>query len=527
MGASADLKVGPDYNPGRDELSELRALLLGQQIVELEELRRRLDEPDVRAAEVSRVLGRAIALATKESQGLQRSFYPIVEQALKISVAKNPGILTTSLAPIIGETVRKAVANAFRNLVESINVMVERSFSWKALRWRLEALRTGKSFGEIVVLRSLNYKVQQVFLFQRQTGAVLQYVAAPGEGISEAELASSMLTAIGDFVSDAFTGKQSQELGVVQTDDFTLWIHHGPQALLAATIVGTPPPELKNVFARENELIHREFAPQLASFSGDASVFDGARPHLQNCLLGHSAITKKNSRPWGWAVAALVLLLAVGALAMFVHQRNSRWQHYLARLDSEPGIVVTSAQKGWGHYSIAGLRDPLATDPQQLASKFDIPANKLSVRFEPYESLDGAFARQRQFEADKRFVESEMILFPVNSSALGPEQQERLDDLEEHLNRLAETARALGREIHVNLSGRADQTGAESKNVTLSQQRAERVHDALVERGVAPEILTAVGLGISQPVKRGSADYQLEVNRSVSMKVAVSSEPGR
>ena len=71
-------------------------------------------------------------------------------------------MLATSLAPIIGETVRKAVANAFRNMAESINFTLERSLSWESMKWRFEALRTGKSFGEIVLLRSLRYKVQQV-----------------------------------------------------------------------------------------------------------------------------------------------------------------------------------------------------------------------------------------------------------------------------------------------------------------------------------------------------------------------------
>ncbi len=525
MGATpSGLKLDPDYDQGRDELSELRALLLGQQIVELQELRKRLDDPDVRAEEVSRILGKAVALATKQSQSLQRSFYPIVEQALKISIAKNPGILATSLAPIIGESVRKAVANAFRNLVETINIMVERRFSWESLKWRLEALRTGKSFGEIAVLRSLSYKVQQVFLIQRQTGAVLQYAAAPGEGISEAELASSMLTAIGDFVSDAFTSKQSQELGVVQTDDFTLWIHHGPQALLAATIVGNPPPELKNVFARENELIHSEFATALASFSGDASIFDGARPHLQNCLLGQSGPPQKRSRSWVWATVLIVLLAVVCGIAIFVHRRNSRWQHYLARLESEPGIVVTSSDKGWSHYSVAGLRDPLASDPLQLAAQFNIPPNRLVLHFEPYQSLDRSFVRQREFDTGKQQVEDQIIRFPVNSSTLLPAQESQLDTLEQQLGKLQETARELGREIHVNIYGRADQTGAESKNVALSQERAERVLDALRERGVAPELMTAIGLGNREPIRQGSAAYQLEENRSVSMEVEVSAK---
>src|SRR5215472_15868929 len=129
------LKLDPEYHQERDELGELRALLLGQQMVELEALRARLDDPEIRAEEVSRILGKAVALSIRQDQALQRSFYPIVEQALKISITKNPGILATSLAPIIGETVRKAVANAFRSMAESLNFMVERSLSWESLKW--------------------------------------------------------------------------------------------------------------------------------------------------------------------------------------------------------------------------------------------------------------------------------------------------------------------------------------------------------------------------------------------------------
>ncbi len=518
MGSTpADLKHDSAYDSSRDELSELRALLLGQQIIELQALQKRLDDPAVRAEELSQILGQAVALSVKRDGGLQRSFYPIVEQALKISIAKNPGILATSLAPIIGEAVRKAVANAFRAMADSVSFMLERSLSWESIKWRFEALRTGKSFGEIVLLRSLRYKVQQVFLIQRQTGLVLQYLAAPGEGISEAELASSMLTAIGDFVSDAFTSKHSQELGVLQTDDFTLWAHHGPQATLAATILGTPPPELKNVFAHENELIHRQFAGVLANFDGDSSRFDGARPHLQNCLLGQTGRPQKQSRWWQFALAAVLLVtIAVGFV---VHRRNSRWDQYLVRLQNEPGVVVTGWERHWGHYTVTGLRDPLATDPVRLAADFGIDPARVRGHFEPYQSLDQGFSRQREFDSEKQELEQVIILFPVNSSALPAEQSARLDSIEKHLGKLLQVARDLGREIHVTIYGRADQTGAESKNATLSKERAERIFSALRDRGVAPELMSVVALGNRQPIQHGSEAYQLEVNRSVSLKV--------
>ena len=107
MGATpSELKRGPEPDHPQDELSELRALLLGQQMVELQELHKRLDDPNLRAEELSQVLAKAVALSTRRDRELQRSFYPIVEQALQISVTRNPKFLATSLAPIIGETVR-------------------------------------------------------------------------------------------------------------------------------------------------------------------------------------------------------------------------------------------------------------------------------------------------------------------------------------------------------------------------------------------------------------------------------------
>jgi OOP family OmpA-OmpF porin len=526
MGSSpANLKRDPDLDHRHDELAELRALLLGQQVIELQQLQKRLDDPNLRAEELSQVLAKAVALSIKRDRGLQRSFHPIVEQALQISVARNPGLLATALAPIIGESVRKAVANAFRSMAENINLMLERSLSFESMKWRFEAMRTGKSYGEIALLRSLRYKVQQVFLIHRETGLVLQHISAKGEGVSEAELVSGMLTAIQDFVRDSFSSKHSQDLETMQAGEFTIWVHHGPQALLAGTILGTPPPELRNVFAHENELIHQEFAAALTSFNGDASAFDAARPHLQKCLLGQTGQPKRGAA-WAFALLALFVLGLV-AVGLLLHRRNSRWEHYLTRLSNQPGIVVTGAERSWNRYWVWGLRDPMSPDPLQLAAESGIPAGNLEARFVPYESLDKRFQREREFDTEKHKLEQQMVLFSKNSSVLMPDQSIRIDNIEESLNKLQEIADQLGRKVHFVLNGRADQTGAEVKNTTLSEQRAQQVYDALLDRGIPADMISAVGLSDTQPIRHGSAAYQLEVNRSVTLKVQSQSQGER
>ena len=65
-------------------------------------------------------------------------------------------------------------------MLESLNTTLEHSLSWRSLRWRLDARRTGKSFAEIVLLNTLVYRVEQVFLIHRPSGLLLQHLTARG-----------------------------------------------------------------------------------------------------------------------------------------------------------------------------------------------------------------------------------------------------------------------------------------------------------------------------------------------------------
>jgi outer membrane protein OmpA-like peptidoglycan-associated protein len=161
----------------------------------------------------------------------------------------------------------------------------------------------------------------------------------------------------------------------------------------------------------------------------------------------------------------------------------------------------------------------MSADPLTLAAAAGLPPDKVQARFLEYQSLDERFAGERKFVSEKQRLEQQIVLFPVNSSALVPDQSIRLDNIEESVDRLLEYANKVGRKIHITVYGRADQTGAETKNTALSTQRAENVHQALVDRGIPADLVSAVGLGNSQPIRHGSAGYQLEVNRSVVLKV--------
>jgi OOP family OmpA-OmpF porin len=58
------------------------------------------------------------------------------------------------------------------------------------------ALRTGTSFAEVVLLNTLLYRVEQVFLIERESGLLLQHVRSAAVRTEDADMVAGMLTAI-------------------------------------------------------------------------------------------------------------------------------------------------------------------------------------------------------------------------------------------------------------------------------------------------------------------------------------------
>ena len=86
-----------------------------------------------------------------DDTALVRALTPTVELAIRQSVRRDPQPLADAIFPVIGPAIRKAIATAIGGLIESMNQAAELAFSLQAVRWRIEAWRTGRSFGEVVI----------------------------------------------------------------------------------------------------------------------------------------------------------------------------------------------------------------------------------------------------------------------------------------------------------------------------------------------------------------------------------------
>lgn len=553
------------------ELNELRNLLIGP------DLKDQFENTKLRSEDVSRVLPQAIQLTLETGdKTVSKAVVPTVEQAIKSSVNTDQNILSEALFPIMGPAIRKAIAAAIQNLTDSLNQGLEHSLSPQSLGWRFEAWRTGKSFAEVLLLRTLVYQVEQVFLIHKNSGLVLQHLAAATAAAQDADLVSAMFTAIQDFVRDSFS-VSDDTLGSLQVGELTIWVNEGPQAIIACVIRGNPPGKLRQTMENALERIHLVQESQLHEFHGDSSAFEPSQPYLEECLQSQYQTKKKKSSPLKWiGGAAGILILGLGAWSLWSNHERNQVQSFVDQLNQESGIVVMQTAHKDGQYVISGLKDPLASEPTELISTTELDPDKIIFRWEPYLSFDHEFVKSRMtsllqppetvtldidvngaveatgtapqswitqanqlavrlpnitqfntqqvipFEAGvladiKANIEAQTLFFTQNAQ-LVPQQDTKLKTLVTEIKKLTKTAKTIDQTVAVLVEGHTDTSGSELINLYVRETRAKAIISLLSKQGIEKSQLQAVS--IEPPgVENSEAAQVSKSNRKVTFKV--------
>lgn len=111
------------------------------------------------------------------------------------------------------------------------------------------------------------------------------------------------------------------------------------------------------------------------------------------------------------------------------------------------------------------------------------------------------------------------VLFDVGSSVLDSSGRTTLEDVADVINDYPKTA--------VVVQGHTDSTGSEETNQYLSERRAGAVEGYLVNRGVDPDRMTALGYGESYPVASNNSSSGRQQNRRVDILLKANAGPLR
>jgi len=377
------------------KLQELRRLLTGMDQKELEKLNRFIQNPETLSNEISLLLPKAVKKLIDNREINLSDLQPVIEDILKESVRKNPHTLSDILFPIMMPAIRKAVAEDIKRMLDSINTTLEHSFSPKRIGWRFQALFSGKSYAEIALSHAYIYQVKEVFLIHKQTGLLLSHVSHSGEQDKNADMVSSMLSAIKDFVQDSFNSEDDNELQTLKIGKLNILIEQGPYAIIASVVEGNVPDEYKTLLKETIESIHISHSYELENYKGDSSPFETDKQLLINCLQ-KEAKEQKKKKPVFAIIILLLIMVALGYLLYGYIDTRIRFNKLVKQIRNENGLVITEKGKHWfGKYYLYGLKDVEAKDPQLFVEKTKMDTSALIMKFSPFFSAADDFLLKR------------------------------------------------------------------------------------------------------------------------------------
>jgi OOP family OmpA-OmpF porin len=408
------------------EMGQVRQLVLGRELAQLSYLTRILLRPSLRAEFVSRVITEALLLRTRRDEKLNTVLAPTVEKIVTASVRRDPETLASQIFPAIGPAIRRSISETFVSKLQDFNSALEKSFSLRGLKWRLEAMRVHKPFSEIVLLHTLLYHVEEIYLIHASTGLVLDHLISEegGEG-RDADMVAGMFTAIQDFIRDSFSAAKHEALDTLRFGERVIFLRRTAQVYLACVVRGNPPESLNRDLQEALELMVVDCAEELDNFNGDATGFRKCRVFFQDFLKARYQDKPRQLSKLFW-LTPVILVIFFLLMSLFSHfQENQlaersahleaqkkerqilreqakredrhRFNQAIDALNHEPGLVVVmTSETDDGRWEIVCLRDSLARDPETILIKeAKIPANRFVVNIRPYISLDEKIVQRR------------------------------------------------------------------------------------------------------------------------------------
>lgn len=384
------------------ELDELCRLLIG---ADRERLRNAIERLQQRGQFVdwqSQTLADAMRLALARDPAFAESMGAMISKGVHATVQRDSAAFGRALAPAMGPAIRNAVWMMLQGFVQSIETVVDQQLSWRSVRWRIEAWRTGRSFAEIAFVHTLQFRVEHVFLLHRGNGLQLLHATRPGVIAREPDLIAAMLTAIQDFLRDAFEAPAEDTATSFAINELSVIVENGNHAAMAAVVRGQPRAEIRLQLRDALDRIETTMAGPLAEFDGETETFEAVRLQVEGCLTqsqrtSSAAPAKKQGSKavrWGLLTGSLALLTWWLIGAFVAAAQRERFRGLLAAVTAQPGYVIAHSEINDHTMVLYGMRDPLARPLELLANEHGV-ADLVTAHFQDYHALHPTFVAQR------------------------------------------------------------------------------------------------------------------------------------
>jgi outer membrane protein OmpA-like peptidoglycan-associated protein len=246
-----------------------------------------------------------------------------------------------ALYPIIGSTMGKYMAG----VVESINEKLEQTLSVEGITRKIRAKVQGVSEAELILREAMPFQVQAIFLIHKASGLLIAEVQS--EQRLESDMLAGMLTAIRGFVNDCVTqtGELPLELDEIDYGTSKIMLEAAGYCYLAVVVRGDPPQSFsRNMQVTLGQLV-RQHGRSLQAFEGDpATIADGVHDALVALRDISSPVKDKGNKPSPLVLCGLALVGLItipwGIWQYLSFQQQQTESKAAAALYAEPELSV-------------------------------------------------------------------------------------------------------------------------------------------------------------------------------------------
>jgi CHASE3 domain sensor protein len=272
---------------GRDDMADALAPVMGEAMrVQVRNSREEIAEA------IGPVMGEAVSVQIRDSRDdMAEALAPVIGETIRVQVREARQDIIDAFYPVIGEIVQKAIAELARELQRNIDARMKATVGPRGWLRALLARLRGVSSGELIHREALPFRIQEVFLIQRESGLLMARSHSENFNVNvaaDSDLLSGMLTAIRDFAREVFGKEGGRELEEIQYGDYRIILMSGHVAYLAVVIEGI---ESEGFHAQLRELIadlHVHHESKLRNYSGDKRTLPNLQPRLSRFILENS-----------------------------------------------------------------------------------------------------------------------------------------------------------------------------------------------------------------------------------------------
>lgn len=223
-----------------DRIEILKDILFTDDREYIDKIAHRIDQLEKAVDDSERITSEVKPIVKQEINDFKESvpttLGPAITAALKEQIKNHTNEVVDVLFPILGKMIKKYVAQEMRLLSEKINGQL--SFGRK-----IKSFFGGAKEQDIILSQLSSAKIEQVLLIEKESG-LLTASYSRAETIDE-EMISGMLTAIKNFVEDAF-GQKNQNLEHIEYELYQIHLQSFVTYYIAVVISGNYSLQSKN-----------------------------------------------------------------------------------------------------------------------------------------------------------------------------------------------------------------------------------------------------------------------------------------